>query len=120
MQDFQKNLNFQISHIGINNVPNGEAMESALIFKRMFGFSVTDGKDSVFVSDKVEMMKEPGRGTHGHIAVGTSDIDCALNCLQQQGYEFDMDSKKYDEDGKLKVVYFKEEYSGFAVHLLQI
>lgn len=120
MQDFQKKLNFQISHIGINDTSNDEAMKTILLFEKMFGFSVTDGKDSVFISDRVEMMKGHSRGTHGHIAIGTSDIGCALNYLQQQEYEFDMDSKKYDGDGKLTVVYFKEEYSGFAVHLLQV
>ena len=120
MQKFPKDLNFQIKHIGINCVSNSEAMKTALLFQKIFDFPVTNGKDSVFVCDNVEMMKGSGKGTHGHIAVGTNNIGGALEYLQTQGHEFDMESLKYNDDGKLIVVYFKDEFSGFAVHLLQV
>jgi len=34
------------------------------------------------------------------------------------GIEMDMETKKY-KDGKMIAIYFKEEVSGFALHLLQ-
>ncbi len=35
------------------------------------------------------------------------------------GVEADLDSAKYDADGRMTVVYLKDEFSGFAVHLVE-
>ena len=65
------------------------------------------------------MMKNPGRGTHGHIAVGVNYVDRAVYHLEKRGFKFDESSKLYNEDGSLKVVYFADEIAGFAIHLVQ-
>mgnify|MGYP007025215253 CR=1 FL=1 len=35
------------------------------------------------------------------------------------GIEVDMDTAKYDASGRMIVVYLKDEFSGFAVHLVE-
>ena len=44
-------------------------------------------------------MKKPGRGTNGHIAILTNNVDRAIYHLGQRGVKFDMDSKNV-KDGK--------------------
>jgi 2-dehydro-3-deoxyphosphogluconate aldolase / (4S)-4-hydroxy-2-oxoglutarate aldolase len=36
-----------------------------------------------------------------------------------QGVSFNQDSTKYDNNGNMAAIYFKDEIGGFAVHLLQ-
>ena len=40
-----------------------------------------------------EIMKKPGRGTNGHIAIGCNNVDRAIYHLSQRGVKFDLDSK---------------------------
>ncbi len=60
-----------------------------------------------------------GPGTHGHIAIGTNDIERAMAYLRRAGVEFDMASAKGPDGGPLKALYLKEEIAGFAVHLMR-
>ena len=61
-----------------------------------------------------------GPGTHGHIGIRTHFVDRAMAYFKRLGFEFDESSITYDEkSGKPKFVYFKDEISGFAVHLVQ-
>ena len=53
-------------------------------------------------------MKSPYLGAKGHIAVGTNSVDRAVNYLESQGVEFNMDSAKY-KDGKLTAIYLKRK-----------
>ena len=72
-----------------------------------------------FVGNKeFEIMKKPGRGTHGHIAILTNNVDRAIYHLSQRGVKFDMDSKNV-KDGKTVAIYFADEIAGFAFHLVQ-
>ena len=63
-------------------------------------------------------MKQNGRGTKGHIAVGCNSVMRARAYLESQGFEFDESSIKMKGD-KLNLIYLKDEIGGFAVHLLQ-
>ncbi|MBO7515877.1 MAG: keto-hydroxyglutarate-aldolase/keto-deoxy-phosphogluconate aldolase, partial [Lachnospiraceae bacterium] len=68
----------------------------------------------------VEVMKSNGRGEKGHIAISTKSVDRAVYHLEKQGIEFDYSTAKTDEKtGRMKVIYLKESFGGFAVHLLQ-
>ena len=63
-------------------------------------------------------MKEGGRGTLGHLAFYTPDIDRAIEYLKSQGYEMDYDSTRYEADGKtISLIYIKGEMNGFGIHL---
>jgi catechol 2,3-dioxygenase-like lactoylglutathione lyase family enzyme len=57
-------------------------------------------------------------GTHGHIAMGVSSTERAMAYFKALGYEFDEESVTYDAHGDAKFAYFKGEFAGFGVHLV--
>ena len=115
----QSMLGFELAHVGINANSDGEAGNTASAFEKMFGFTSKEGNSSYFAGTGVEVMKAPYKGTNGHIAMSTNDIDKAVSYLERRGYEFDMSTAKYDAKNNLKAVYFTGEVGGFAVHLVQ-
>ena len=85
----------------------------------MLGLKLAPGNSSIFVGNKeFEIMKKPGRGTHGHIAVKCNNVDRAIFHLGQRGVKFDLDSKVV-KNGKTTAVYMADEIAGFAIHLVQ-
>lgn len=114
-----KMLGFAVEHVGINEESEDKALSTASAFEKLFGFASKNGNSSVFAGKGIEIMKSPYLGTHGHIAVGTNFVERAVFHLEMQGVEFDYDTAKYDAKGKLKAIYVKGEYSGFALHLVQ-
>lgn len=112
-------LGFELRHVGINCESEEEALGTADVFAAMFGFKVKNGNSSVFAGTAIEAMKKPYLGTKGHIAIGTNSVERAVNYLEGVlGVEFDMETAKYKGD-KLNAIYLKEEFGGFAVHLVQ-
>ena len=89
---------FEVRHVGINCENEEEADAVAQRF--------------------VEVMKTNYLGKNGHIAVATNDIEKAKAYLAVQGIEFDEESAKY-KNGKMVAIYLREEFGGFAVHLVQ-
>mgnify|MGYP004660999887 CR=1 FL=1 len=114
-----KMLGYELMHIGINSADEKEAERTAELFGRAFGFGGRDGVSSIFAGDQIEIMKAMGRGSRGHIGIGTNYIDRAVYHLEKQGIALDHSSEKRDEKGKLKLIYLKEEIGGFGVHLIQ-
>lgn len=111
-------LGFEVKHVGINCENEEQALKTAEMFGRFFGFEVKNGNSSVFASTAIELNKTPGPGKNGHIAIGTNYIERAIYHMQLQGFEFDMDSALYKND-KMVRIYLKDEFAGFAVHLVQ-
>lgn len=64
-------------------------------------------------------MSAPYLGTHGHVAIACNFPDRARAYMERIGVEFNESTAAYDENGKLKLVYLKEEVAGFAFHLIQ-
>ncbi|MDR2490813.1 MAG: VOC family protein [Spirochaetaceae bacterium] len=118
MDDELKKLHFTVKHFGINTPSMEEAEKAAGAFNAAFGFEADRKSASIFSTPYIELMGQVGLGTHGHIAVGTSDIEAARAYLQKKGYSFVEGSERY-KDGKLLTVYLVPEFAGFAVHLLQ-
>lgn len=114
-----KMLGFELKHIGINAANEGEADATATAFEKMFGFTKKVGNSSIFAGSAVEVMKTPYLGANGHIAIGTNYIERAIYHLQLQGFAFDEETRKTDDKGNTKAIYFKGEFGGFAVHLVQ-
>ena len=114
-----KMLGFELAHIGINCADESEAMTVSGSFEKMFGWEQKNGQNSVFASSVIECMKQPFRGAKGHIAVAVNSVKRAVTQLKYQGIEVDMSSAKYDADGRMTVVYLKDEIGGFAVHLVE-
>lgn len=111
-------LGFELKHVGINCENETEADQAAGFFAKAFGFAKKTGNSSIFAGSYIEAMKEPYLGAKGHIAIGTNNIERAVNYLDVIGVSVDMETAKY-KDGKLTAVYLKDEVSGFAVHLVQ-
>lgn len=114
-----KVFRFAVSHFGLNLSAEEDAGIEARRFSSLFGLPIVDGRDSIYAGPLIELMKGKGRGTHGHIGIATDDLQGALAYLEGLGYARDPASGKYDEDGRLVVMYLKQEFAGFAVHLLQ-
>lgn len=115
----QTMLGFELRHIGINESSESDAVSLANAFESMFGFATKVGNSSVFAGTAVEVMKTPGLGTKGHIAIGTNYIERAIYHLEKRGFEFDMDSVKKNAKGEMTAIYLKGEFGGFAIHLVQ-
>jgi 2-dehydro-3-deoxyphosphogluconate aldolase / (4S)-4-hydroxy-2-oxoglutarate aldolase len=111
-------LGFEIAHIGINQETKEAASGLALKFNRAFGFPGKEGAASIFASSQIEITKVKYPGQFGHLAVRTNSVPRAIHYLKQRGFEVDLNTAKYKED-RMTAVYLKEEFSGFAVHLLQ-
>ena len=112
-------LGFELAHVGINSESEKEAEKVAKLFSDLFGFAYKSGNSSVFAGTYIEVMKTPYLGTRGHIAIRTNYIDRAVYYLKSLGVEFNEESAKYDAKNKLIALYLKEEFGGFAVHLVQ-
>ncbi|HEY5583878.1 MAG TPA: hypothetical protein VIK78_05230 [Ruminiclostridium sp.] len=65
-------------------------------------------------------MKNPYLSRNEHIAISTNYIQRAINYLESQGCEFDNNTDPKDAKGNLTTIYFKSDFGGFAVQLLQI
>jgi len=113
---------FEVRHVGINceNEEEADAVGKrfAQRFEDVFGFTKKAGNSSIFAGTGVEVMKTNYLGKNGHIAVATNDIEKAKAYLAVQGIEFDEESAKY-KNGKMVAIYLREEFGGFAVHLVQ-
>ncbi|WP_010261469.1 bifunctional 4-hydroxy-2-oxoglutarate aldolase/2-dehydro-3-deoxy-phosphogluconate aldolase [Treponema primitia] len=112
-------LGFSVAHLGINAKNAEEALGAANLFGALFGFSLKDSNSSIFSSDNIEIMKNPGFGANGHIGIGTNSLPRALSWLERQGIRFNRDSVKTNDKGNLMVIYLEDEIAGFAVHLVQ-
>ncbi len=112
-------LGFTIKHIGINRDNEDEALTEGRKFACLFGEELDKKEKCFFAGPLVEMMKQNGRGAHGHIAIGVNSVERAVYHLKKRGFLLDESSGIYEEDGSLKLIYFKDEIAGFALHLAQ-
>ena len=111
-------LGFSIAHVGMNNTGSDEALKTAQLLARTFGQPVIPHNSCYFAGSLFEVLKSRGRGEQGHIAIGTRDIHRAIRFVESNGIELDYDSVRYFPDGRLQCIFFKQEFSGFALHLL--
>lgn len=117
-QAVREMLEIKIKHIGIN-VPTAEAKATAEMMARLFQGAVSETSKGYFGSPLIEVMNEGFHvGTHGHIAMGVSSTERAMAYFKAMGYEFDEESVTYDAHGDAKFAYFKGEFAGFGVHLV--
>ncbi len=111
-------LGFKLRHIGIN--PSGDtAANAAATLASIFSFPSKEGGKSFFVSPEIELMKEKGPGTHGHIGIETKNVDRAVYHLERRGVKFDYSTATYDDKGNMKFIYLSDEINGFAYHLVK-
>lgn len=109
---------FFLKHVGINCTDENDCRSTADKLCRFAMVSPDEKSGAIFAGTLFEVMKNPGAGTNGHIAIGCNFPFRALAFLENQGFAPDMSTAKYDEKGRLKVVYFKDEIGGFAFHIV--
>lgn len=113
-------LGLEVVHIGINNENEAAAKATGALLSQIVGKAVErESEKGLFVGPQFEVMKSMGRGTHGHIAVGTTNVERAIYHLGKRGIEFDEASATFNSDGSRKFIYLKDEVAGFAIHLLE-
>lgn len=112
-------FHFEIAHVGVNTENAAEAQKAAELLCALFGFPKRETQGSWFVNEQIEVMKSKFRGTNGHIAVGTADIEGAKESLESRGLAFDPATENRGPDGRLLSVYLRDEIAGFAFHLVQ-
>jgi 2-dehydro-3-deoxyphosphogluconate aldolase/(4S)-4-hydroxy-2-oxoglutarate aldolase len=111
-------LDFKLVHIGVNCESEAEADSAAATMKQIFSFP-TDKRDiSSFAGTGFEFMNFNGRGTMGHVAIKTSNVERAVYHLTRRGVKFDESTARYDKNGKLTFIYLSDEIGGFAYHLV--
>lgn len=110
---------FELEHIGINMQNADEALKLAELLSMMFNLEPRSGQKSVFGGPYFECMKTPFLGSNGHIAMRTHDLAAAVSELKEKGFDFNMDTAAYNDDGTMKNVYLNGEYGGFAIHIMQ-
>lgn len=112
--------NFHLVHLGINAADPKEAMKISAALCGLFGFAEDDrGDKSVFSGKSFEIMKHPGKGTHGHIAIGCTNVERAAFYFKNRGINLLMDTATYRPDGTMKFVYLDMELGGFMFHLVE-
>ena len=110
-------LGLKIKHIGANE-ENGNGLKLAEEFARFFDGTVRETSKGWFGSEFVEVMTEAKKkGTHGHVAIQTNNVDRAKRYFEARGYKFDDSTATFDEKGNMKFIYFADEIGGFAFHL---
>ena len=119
LSEIYNKLEIRIKHIGLNE-EGGNALELAESFATFFNGKVRQTSKGYFGSELVEIMNsEKAKGRHGHIGLYCKDIDLAKKYYELLGYAFDDASATYDDEGKMKFIYFKDEIGGFAIHFVK-
>ena len=109
-------LDAQLLHVGINCANTAQAQDVAGSFQNLFGFDVRETPGSFFAGTAAEICKTPFLGEHGHLAFSVAHIERAVAWFRFRGISFREETRVQDEKG-LVAVYFKDEISGFAIHL---
>lgn len=109
----QKMLGFELAHLGVNCENKDEALRLTALLGGLFGWPTREGNSSAFAGTAFELMKAPGRGKNGHVAIGVNSLPRARAYLERLGIAFD------ESTAGPKAIYFAEEIGGFAFHLLQ-
>ena len=112
-------LDFRVVHVGLNCKEATEAEKIARLFCRLFDVPYLPNETAIFAGSLVECIKGPYRGAHGHIAIGTRNVDRAVYQLEKRGAVFDASSRKTDAEGHTLLIYLQEEIGGFALHLVK-
>lgn len=112
-------LGFDLGHIGLNTPSAEDSLGLSKQLSAMFNLPLKEGNSSNFAGKGLEINKSQGLGAHGHIAITTNSIARAAAWLTRKGVGVDMNSAKKDAGGATVAVYLKNEFGGFAIHLLQ-
>lgn len=109
---------FRLAHIGINAEDDERAEAISSLICALFGMPMTKKPESFFAADTIEVMRSPGFGKYGHVAIKCNSIKRAMFYLESRGVKFNPEGIRSDADGNIATAYLKEEIGGFAFHLI--
>ncbi len=112
-------LHFHIAHMGMSANSKEESIAMSTRLASVLNLGVRECAESSFAGKLFEVMYEPFFHSAGHVAIGTADATRAYHYLKRRGVEFYEDTVSYDQNGKIIAAYMKENFGGFALHLLQ-
>lgn len=110
----------RVAHVGINASDSAEGKAWADEFLSLLSLTTRETPKSYFSGELVEIMKENGRGKHGHIGFQVNDCEAAMKYFEKRGVRFLEETKKFYEDGTCYFAYMEQEIGGFAIHLVQV
>lgn len=108
-----------VAHVGINADGAEEAGRWAEEFLTLLGLPKRETPVSYFSGELVEIMKQNGRGTRGHIGFKVNNCEKAMQYFEGRGVRFLEETKKFKEDGTCFFAYMDREIAGFAIHLTE-
>lgn len=111
-------LGLELQYIGFNSGSPEKALKDAELLGRLFGWEIKDGSSSVLVGSAFELLKKPGKGRNGLIAIGCNQVERAKWHFERRGYELDEESI-VAEHGKLMAIDFADDVFGFTFRLVQ-
>lgn len=117
-ESVKKLLGFTVAHVGINTDSAEDGKKLAYDLAGIFGLPVAENEKSEFVSSGIEVINSKGPGKHGHIAVDTNSVSRAEYYLKRAGVFF-RDESRIVKGDKTVLIYLKQEFGGFAIHLRQ-
>jgi len=112
-------LDLELAHVGIDTDTVEEAGSLAGRFSKVLGAASRELSGSIFVGTGIEVLKKRSTDVHGHIAIRTASVARAVDWLARQGIETDPSREVKDAKGKTRLVYLKDSFGGFGVHLTQ-
>lgn len=112
-------FNMRVAHVGINASNSEEGKTWADEFLALLSLTTRETPKSYFSGELVEIMKENGRGKHGHIGFQVDNCEAAMKYFEDRGVRFLEETKKFTEDGTCYFAYMQQEIGGFAIHLVQ-
>ena len=111
-------ITYRIKHVGINNADEAEARRTVALLCALFGLEqAQETPVAYFVDELFEVMKNSDRGSRGHIAMQTEDVEAAMAELAARGATFDESTIRRDENGTINFIYLNGEIAGFQFHL---
>jgi 2-dehydro-3-deoxyphosphogluconate aldolase/(4S)-4-hydroxy-2-oxoglutarate aldolase len=109
---------FSFGHLGINAAGEAGCRSLAGAFETLFNLAPRETGGSIFAGDRIEVLKAPGAGGKGHIAIRCNQVERAVAYLAGAGIGTRADSARFDK-GMLRSVYLDLDLGGFAVHLVR-
>jgi len=109
---------FSFGHLGINAADEAGCRSLAGAFETLFHFAPKEG-GSIFAGDRIEVLKTPGAGEKGHVAIRCNQVERAVAYLAGCGIGTRAGSARA-EGGLLRSVFLDLELGGFAIHLLKV
>lgn len=109
---------YRIKHIGINHPDSETAMAAGEKLCAIFDLTLEKETETrVFAGELFELKKNCARGTYGHVALQTEDVEATIEYLAKKGIGIQEDTIRRDQEGRIKFVFLDLEISGFAFHL---